>query len=150
MKRFLEKNRDAAILMMRLGIGIAFAFTYGLMKIQGGVEMWNGIGMTMSNVGINFAPVVWGFLASISEFGGGILLILGLFTRTASFFMAFTMVMASIQHLKSLDPWHMVILPMELFSVFMALVFIGAGKYSIDYLIAKRKEAKTISNRSTT
>lgn len=142
MKNFFEKNRDAGILMMRIGIGIAFAFTYGLMKIQGGVEMWNGIGMTMSNVGVTFAPVVWGFLASVSEFGGGILLLLGLFTRTAAFFMAFTMVMASIQHLKSLDPWHVAILPMELFSVFMALVFLGAGKYSIDHLIAKRKERR--------
>ena len=140
MKKFFEKNRDAGILMMRLGIGIAFAFTYGLMKILGGVEMWNGIGMTMSNVGITFAPVVWGFLASISEFGGGILLILGLFTRTAAFFMAVTMILASVHHLKALDPWHLAILPMELFSVFMALVFIGAGKYSIDHLIAKRKE----------
>lgn len=142
MKRFFEKNRDAGILMMRLGIGIAFAFTYGLMKIQGGVEMWNGIGMTMSNVGITFAPVVWGFLASLSEFAGGILLILGLFTRTASMFMAVTMLMASLHHLKQLDPWHIAILPMELFSVFMALVFLGAGKYSVDHLIARYSERR--------
>ncbi len=142
MKRFFEKNRDAGILMMRLGIGIAFAFTYGLMKIQGGVEMWNGIGMTMSNVGITFAPVVWGFLASLSEFAGGILLILGLFTRTASMFMAVTMLMASLHHLEQLDPWHIAILPMELFSVFMALVFLGAGKYSVDHLIARYSERR--------
>ncbi|MCC7159613.1 MAG: DoxX family protein [Ignavibacteria bacterium] len=118
---------------------MAFAFTYGLMKIQGGPEMWKMIGGTMNNVGISFVPEFWGFLASASEFFGGILILLGLFTRTAAFFMAFTMLMASLTHLKALDPWHIAILPMELFSVFMAFIFLGAGKYSMDHLFFSSK-----------
>ncbi|MNC99328.1 hypothetical protein D3C83_175840 [compost metagenome] len=56
--------------------------------------------------------------------------------------MAVTMLMASMTHLKALDPWHIAILPMELFSVFMAFIFLGAGKYSLDYLLFGRKKAK--------
>jgi putative oxidoreductase len=79
-------------------------------------------------------------MAAISEFGGGIMLLLGLFTRTSSAFMAFTMLVAASQHLVKLDPWARVTYPMEMFSVFMALIFIGAGKYSLDAVIANRKK----------
>lgn len=139
-KNFLSKHSDAGILILRVGIGIAFVFTHGWAKISGGPEMWTKIGGAMAHIGITFAPTFWGFMASISEFGGGILLIFGLFTRPAAAFMAFTMVIASSQHLMKLDPWARAIYPMEMFSVFMALIFLGAGKYSIDALISKPKK----------
>jgi len=139
MKRFFAKHSDAGILILRVGVGIAFIFTHGWNKISGGPELWAKIGGSMTNLGITFAPVFWGFMAAISEFGGGILLLFGLFTRPAAALMAFTMVVAATQHLSKLDPWARVIYPTEMFSVFMALLFIGAGKYSLDYLISKRK-----------
>ncbi len=138
-KKFLNKYSDAGILFLRIGIGFAFIFVHGWGKIMGGPELWGKIGGSMANMGITFAPVFWGFMASISEFGGGILILLGLFTRPASAFMAFTMLVAFMQHTSKLDPWNRAIYPMEMFAVFMALLFIGAGKYSIDALIAKRK-----------
>lgn len=139
-KNFVHKYRDIGILFIRLGIGIAFVFTYGLMKIQAGPELWTMLGGAMSKVGINFGHTYFGFLAASAEFFGGILLILGLFTRTTSLFMAFTMLMAFITHLSMLDPWSKAMHPMELFAVFMGLVFIGAGKYSLNYLIFERKK----------
>jgi putative oxidoreductase len=138
-KNFLHKYSDAGILILRVGIGIAFIMTHGWGKITGGPALWEKIGGAMANFGITFAPVFWGFMAAISEFGGGIMLLLGLFTRTSSAFMAFTMLVAASQHLVKLDPWARVTYPMEMFSVFMALIFIGAGKYSLDAVIAKRK-----------
>jgi len=139
-KNFLNKYRDFGILFIRIGIGIAFTFTYGIMKIEGGPDMWVMVGSAMSKIGITFGHVFFGFLASASEFFGGILLMLGLFTRTAAAFMAFTMLMASIAHLTALDPWHVVMHPMELFAVFMGLIFIGAGKYSLNYLFFERNK----------
>lgn len=138
-KNFLNKYNDAGILFLRIGIGFAFIFVHGWGKIMGGPELWGKIGGSMANLGITFAPVFWGFMASISEFGGGILILLGLFTRPASAFMAFTMLVAFMQHTSKLDPWNRAIYPMEMFAVFMALLFIGAGKYSIDALISKKK-----------
>ena len=138
MKNFLENNKDIGILVLRFTIGIAFALIYGLPKMQGGPEFWTKIGAAMSNLGITFAPAFWGFLASFSEFGGGILLILGLFIRPAAAFMAFTMVVAAAQHLSVQDPWYNVITPLNMLAVFIALIFFGAGKYSIDALISGR------------
>jgi putative oxidoreductase len=138
-KNFLNKYSDAGILFLRIGIGFSFIFVHGWGKIMGGPELWGKIGGSMANMGITFAPVFWGFMASISEFGGGILILLGLFTRPASAFMAFTMLTAFMMHTSKLDPWSKAIYPMEMFAVFMALLFIGAGKYSIDALISKKK-----------
>lgn len=138
-KNFLDKNKDIGILFLRIAVGSAFVFIYGLGKIQGGPELWGKIGGAMSNLGITFAPVFWGFMASVTEFGGGILLILGLFTRPVSALLSFTMLVAAIQHLSKLDPWRNVIIPVELLSVFIALMFIGAGKYSLDYLFFSKK-----------
>jgi len=139
MKTFLENNKSIGILALRLSIGCAFAFIYGLMKVQGGPELWTMIGGTMSNVGITFAPTFWGFMATMAEFAGGILIILGLFTRITSVFMGFTMIMATITHLIAKDPWYTVMNPVHMLAVFICFIFIGAGKYSLDYLISKRK-----------
>jgi putative oxidoreductase len=138
-KNFLDKYSDAGILFMRIGIGFAFIFVHGWGKISGGPAMWEKIGSAMGNYGLSFAPTFWGFMASVSEFGGGILILLGLFTRPASAFMAFTMLTAFLVHTSKLDPWNKAIYPMEMFAVFMGLLFIGAGKYSIDALISKKK-----------
>ncbi len=140
MKNFLENNKDIGILILRLIIGFSFAFIYGLMKIQGGPELWTMIGGSMANVGITFAPTFWGFMATISEFGGGLLLILGLFTRPVTLFMGFTMIMATIQHLSMKDQWYNVMNPLNMLAVFIALLFLGAGKYSLDYLFFKKNK----------
>lgn len=143
MKNFLNKNKDVGILVLRIGIGIAYTLIYGLPKIEGGSEFWTQIGSAMSNLGIYFTPSFWGFMAALSEFGGGILIILGLFTRTASAFLAFTMFVAALHHLSIQDQWYNVIHPVKMISVFVALIFIGAGKYSIDFLIEKRKQSSS-------
>jgi putative oxidoreductase len=136
---FLNNHKDIGILLLRLSTGIGFVFVHGWGKIFGGTELWTMIGKSMSNLGITFTPGFWGFMASISEFGGGILILLGLFTRPASAFMAFTMMVAVITHLSRLDPWNKVIYPVEMLGVFLCLLFIGAGKYSLDNLIFKKK-----------
>lgn len=136
---FLSKHKDIGILLLRLTTGIGYVFVHGKPKIFGGPELWAKIGTAMFNYGINFTPVLWGFMASVSEFFGGILLILGLFVRPASAFMAFTMLTAFISHLSRLDPWNRAITPFEMLGIFLCLIFLGAGKYSLDYLIFKKK-----------
>ena len=137
-KNFLEKHKDLGILVLRIGVGISFLLVHGLPKIKGGPELWTKIGGAMGNIGISFAPTFWGFMAAASEFGGGLLILVGLFTRTSSFFMAFTMLVATATHLSKMDPWGRVFHPLELMCVFIALMFIGAGKYSLDSLFFKK------------
>jgi len=56
-KNFLEKNKDIGILVLRLGVGIAYTFVYGLPKVEGGSEFWINLGTAMSNLGINFTQL---------------------------------------------------------------------------------------------
>ncbi|MEK7673206.1 MAG: DoxX family protein [Patescibacteria group bacterium] len=138
MRKFFENHKDLGILILRVGIGISFIL-YGWAKIQGGEEVLIMLGNAMAKFGITFAPKFWGTLAVASEFVGGIFLILGLLTRPAAAIMAFTMLIAVSEHIAMGDPVHIVMHPVELFTVFVSLVFIGAGKYSIDALICKKK-----------
>jgi putative oxidoreductase len=139
MKTFLEKHTDIGILLLRVGVGLGFVFVHGWGKISAGPELWVKIGGSMSNLGIVFFPVFWGFMSSLAEFAGGILITLGLFTRTAALFLIINMTVAITQHLTKLDPWSKAIYPIEIVSVFLALLIIGAGKYSLDNLLFKKK-----------
>lgn len=139
-RKILTKQSDTGILILRVGIGLAFIFVHGFSKITAGPELWGKIGSSMANLGITFASVFWGFMASASEFVGGILILLGLFTRTSSAFMAFTMLVAAMFHMSNLDPWSKAIYPVEMLSVFAALIFIGGGKYSLDNLLFGKKK----------
>ena len=82
----LDKYRNEGLLILRIGIGIMFML-HGFPKLTGGTEAWTKVGGALSALGINFAHTFMGFMAAISEFGGGLLLLLGLFTRPACFFL---------------------------------------------------------------
>jgi putative oxidoreductase len=93
----------------------------------------------MANLGIDFMPVFWGFMAAFAETFGAVFLILGLFYRPATFMLAFTMFVAMMTHLAKLDPWNRVGYPMELMFVFIGLFLIGPGRFSLDYMLLGRK-----------
>lgn len=126
-----KENKDLGLLILRLGIGLMFFFVHGIPKLQGGPEMWGKIGGAMGHFGITFFPVLWGFLASVTEGIGGLMLALGIFTRTSAAFMAFTMLIAAAHHLKSGDPVSTASHAIEAGFVFLALVWLGAGKYAL-------------------
>lgn len=75
--------------------------------------------------------------AVLAEFGCSILIILGLFTRLAAVPLLITMLTAAIIIHKS-DPIAVRELSMLFGAIFLTLAFLGAGKYSIDYLINKK------------
>lgn len=128
---------DLGLLIIRVGIGIMFIM-HGYPKITGGVAVWEFLGMQMGNIGIGFAPVFWGFMAALAEFGGGVLLIAGLLTRPAAFGMFFTMLIAALMHLSMGEGIKGSAHAIELGIVFLALMFAGAGKYSFDAILGKR------------
>lgn len=144
MHNSLSKHSDIGILIIRVGLGLSFIFVHGLGKITGGPERWVKLGEAMSSFGINFLPGFWGFMAAFSEFIVPFFIIAGLLFRPAAFLMAFTMLTAMSKHLVSLDPWNKVIYPMELMFVFIALMLTGPGKYSVWYILNKRKNRNEI------
>ena len=133
MKGFLTRSFvDTGLLVIRLGLGVQFIL-HGYPKIVGGPEVWTRLGGAMSNFGIDFAPGFWGFMAALAEFGGGILLLPGLLVRPAAILLAFTMLVASTFHLSNGDPFvQTTSRPLELLVVFVGLVCIGGGRFSLD------------------
>lgn len=138
MIKFLNNHKDLGVLLLRIGIGLSEIFTHGGPKIMGGPEAWAKVGTAMANYGITFYPVFWGLMAALSEFAGGILVLFGLYIRPAAAFMAFTMITAFIGHISRHDPWGVASHPIELVAVFLCLIFLGSGKYSLNYLFFKK------------
>ena len=129
--RFLDKYRDIGLLILRIGIGVMFIM-HGLPKLTGGPEKWAMLGGTMKSLGVDFAPVVWGFMGAFSECIGGLLLALGLFTRPACFALLATMIVATSMHIGKGDPFVAYSHAMEAGILFISLILIGPGKYSLD------------------
>lgn len=127
----LGKYRNTGLLIMRIGLGIMFML-HGFPKMQGGIDMWVKLGGSMKLIGIDFLPIFWGFMASATECFGGFLLILGLFFRPVNMLLAFTMFMAALTHLKGGDGINIASHAIELCVVFIGLVFLGPGRYSVD------------------
>ena len=133
---FLDKYRDTGLLVMRVGLGVIYLF-HGWPKISGGPELWAKVGGAIDVVGIGFAPVFWGFMASCSEFFGALLLIFGLFSRPALAFMSFTMFIATVMLISSGQSYAVFSHPLKMVVVFLSLILIGPGRFSLDSKLSK-------------
>ena len=133
---FLSKNRDAGLLMLRITLGAFFLWAHGWEKLAGGTEKWQGLGGAMKHFGITFWPTFWGFLATMSETVGIVLIMIGLAFRPACLLLAITMAVAGIQswhgHKNFSEAVGHASHAWELGIVFFSLMFIGPGKYSVD------------------
>lgn len=129
--KFLGKYRDFGLLLLRLGIG-AMLVMHGLPKLTGGPDKWTQLGGAMQFVGISFMPVAWGLAAALSEFLGGILLVLGVLFRPVCLLLAVTMAVAASMHLGKGEGLMAASHAIELGILFGSLLFIGPGRFSID------------------
>lgn len=127
-----QENMLVGITVIRIGIGILFII-HGALKLIRGKEELVWTGQQMANVGITFAPLFWGICAMLSELVGGICLTLGLGTRIAAAFMAFTMLIAVIHHIKKGDSYGYISFPLSQMIIFIGLLIAGSGKYSLDF-----------------
>lgn len=129
---------DFGLLFLRVGIGL-LSIIHGYPKIISGVQGWHNIGVTfMSPLGIKFFPTIWGLLAASAEFFGGIMLVLGLGTQIASFFLTIAMVVAALWHIQKGDDFKIYSFALTLIIVFVTFMIIGSGPYSLDHLIFKK------------
>lgn len=134
-----SKWLHSGLLILRIGIGVMFML-HGYGKVFDGPERWERLGESMGHLGITFAPVFWGFMAAISEFFGGALMILGLLFRPAMALMFMTMVVATADHLGEGDSVLKASHAIEDGIVFLSLLIIGPGKYTVIQLLRRRAE----------
>ena len=135
----LDRHRDKGLLFLRIGIGIMF-MCHGFPKLIAGPNTWTNIGGATNAIGVDFAPTFMGFMAAISEFGGGLLLVLGLLTRPACLFLFTTMVVATMMHIQKGDSFMKYSHALEAGILFLSLLFIGPGKISLDEKLSQPKE----------
>ncbi len=128
----LSKQKNFGLLVFRIAIGAIMLIFHGYPKLIGGPSTWEGVGGSMGYLGINFLPVFWGFMAMAIELVGGLLIILGLWHRPASFLLMLTMIVAYIHHTAAGDGWGVAEKPFILIFVFFVMIFTGPGKYSVD------------------
>lgn len=122
------------IAIIRVGVGALF-IGHGYLKLSRGPGEWLWTGQQMANLGITFFPMFWGLCAVAAELLGGICLTLGLATRFAAAFMAFTMFVAVVHHIKKGDSYGYTSFPLSQMFVFLGFVVMGSGKYSLDYFL---------------
>jgi len=131
--RYLDRLQPLALLVMRLAVG-AIMVTHGYHKVFGGLhhhaQMVAGIGL----------PAWLGYVSSFTEFLGGLLLLVGLFTRAAAFAVCVDLVVAIWKvHLNngligSPDrPGYELALAAA--ALAFALIFFGAGPIAIDHVL---------------
>ncbi|MDH3418361.1 MAG: DoxX family protein [Gammaproteobacteria bacterium] len=133
MLTFFERHAESGHLILRVGLGFTSLFLRGIWQLAGGPERWEQMGGAMAYFGITFAPVFWGLLASLAEAVGGLCLMIGLFVRPAAAILIVTMFVICVYHLNNSGTLLMARAhAVELGIGYMALLFMGAGKYSLD------------------
>ena len=134
--RSLSKYRDSGLLLLRILIGLSF-LAHGLPKIEGGPEYWIKLGKSMQFVGVTAYPIFWGLMSDLSESVGGALLLIGFCFRPACLFLVINMAVATVMHFNTTpggfgEKWFVASHAIELGSVFLSLLLIGPGKFSVD------------------
>ena len=138
---------DVGLLLLRL-VGLMMAIGHGMSKIIGDGRFGPPEQVVAGVQKMGFpAPTAFAWGAALAEFLGGILIALGLLTRPAALALAFNMAVAAfVAH--GGDPLFMsgkgaAKEPALLYLIpFAALALTGAGRYSIDRLIAARRPRK--------
>ncbi len=133
-----ETLPSAGLLVLRLFAGACLA-AHGAQKFfQFGISAFAG-----HLAGMGFpAPGFLAFLSASTEFGGGILVAVGLLTRPAALALTVNMLVAASVHAK--DGYFLpkgMEYALNLAAVFAALVLAGAGRFSLDALLGRRRDS---------
>lgn len=127
--------KDIILLAVRVFVGFAM-LSHGFPKLQmllagGKIEFFDFMGL---------GPQISLILTVFAEFACSILLILGLFTRISLGFLIFTMIIAAFV-VHGADPFEKREMAFIYLSIYLMIMAFGAGKFSVDHMIEKRKRA---------
>ena len=139
MLNFLFKSKpdyiNFGLLFYRLALGISM-FYHGYLKYVSGEQGLYKVGAMLSALGVSSGfEVILGTIASYAEMVGGILLIIGLFTRIGTLLVVGTLAIATILNLNgNFFSWDY---PSQMAFGAIMLFFAGAGRYSLDKALFK-------------
>ncbi len=132
-----EKLTPIGLLWLRVLTGFGIA-SHGFGKVFGGTISQFAEGV--AEMGFPFA-IFFAWMAALTEFFGGLLIASGLGTRIVAGFLFINMgVAAFIRHAP--DPFGRKELALSYWAMAGAIILLGAGKWSLDYLIEKKFSKK--------
>ena len=149
-----DSGRNLALFLLRLA-GLYLALGHGWGKIAGLIDGTSKFPSGLTEMGFPM-PVVFAWIAALTEVVGGLLIATGLFTRVAALFAGFTMFVAAfVAHkfvqgvlaksgitdtpLDTVKSWGNPEMPILYLLIFAALAFLGAGAWSLDAKLRKVK-----------
>ena len=133
MTDFLDRLQPLALLVMRLVLATVM-IAHGSQKVFGGMPRFQTI---VSGIGL---PAWMAFLSAAAEFGGGILVLLGVLTRFAAFAITIDLLVAIFRiHIKAgLRGPGGLEFPLSVVVIAFALIFFGPGPISFDSIFGGR------------
>jgi putative oxidoreductase len=149
-------KRDTALLLIRLtGVGLAVGHGWGKIYAlaTGGGDRFIGV---VEALGFPL-PTLFAWAAALAEFVGGLALALGIGTRVAAAFAAFTMFVAAfVRHkfhlyflvsiglmqpsAETIKGWGNPEMSLIYLVCFLAVLLMGPGRFSLDHLVLKRRK----------
>ena len=133
----------AGALVLRVFTGLALALAHGRGKLPPS-ERFIGLVEAMGFP----APIFFAWAAGLAEFGGGLLLAVGLLTRPAAFFILVTMLVASFLQ-QAGDPF-VEREPSLLFAAIATYFLLaGAGRLSVDAWVENRASRARVQQASS-
>ena len=127
------KQVDAILLLVRIIVAFSM-ITHGLPKLE---RILSEEPVQFANV-FGMSPSASIMLAMLAEFGCSLLVLIGLGTRLAVIPLMITMMVVAF-HIHIDDPFTKKELPLLYLAAYTSLLVLGSGKYSVDYLLSKKK-----------
>ncbi len=130
--KFLDRLHPLALLALRVVLGIIMV-AHGYPKVT-------NIPKTMGMLHSLSIPQWMAYLTAAAEFGGGILLILGLLTRLAALAILIDLIVAidKVHWKNGLQGPMGTQFPMAVATIAFALIFLGGGTISLDTIVFGR------------
>ena len=135
--RFLERLSPLALLLLRCGLTLVFVF-HGYPKLHGKTPIFVE---AFQNIGL---PTYLVYVVGVIEVVAGLMLLLGVFTPVAALFLLCDMGAAMWKYNLSEGVYAVADyeLPLVLGLAALVLATMGAGPFSLDHLILRRKKQK--------
>lgn len=130
---FLDTHRDKAALALRLAFGAHLMVVSTHLFSPGGQREFAGY---LASIHVPF-PLLSAYLAHVTEFFGGLALVVGLLVRPAAAALVFTFLVAVGVALKG-QPYAKQAPAIQMLAVSLFFLVHGAGVWSLDGLIRKR------------
>lgn len=134
---------DIGLTLLRAAVGLGIAIGHGYGKVFGDDGFGPSKEFISGVVEMGFpAPMLFAWMAALTEFLGGLLVAAGLLTRPAAFFLAGNMAVAAFIAHKDAPFWAAggpnKEFALLFFVPFVMLIFTGAGRYSVDAFLRRK------------